>query len=415
MISFKAIIIPGNQRADGTYVVNIRITFKGKTRRLATNLVCRPNDLTRSLKIKNADILNKAEQLIQDMRIAVRDISPFDLENEDVAWVVERIKTHLARESFRLDFFAFADDFLQSKHPNTRKNYAGAVNAFAQFLGRRAIDINAINKKMLVDFMDFYDKQPKVIRRADFSVIVTDIVKDSTSRTTTIVAELAHIYKAAQDYYNDEDEDYIPIPRNPFARIKRRKITCQGQRSLGQEVMQLMISDQTEDPAIRMALDAFIVSFGLMGANMTDLWDARPFRGDWVYHRNKTKGRRKDKAEMRVAVPEQIRPYLDRLKAGNGGWWLNKLHAVAKNKDMCTRQVNIGLKKWAAQNGIEEFTFYACRHSWATIARGIGVEKALVDECLAHVGDYNLTDIYAERNWSLINGANKKVMGLFAW
>lgn len=35
MITFKPIVIPGNRRKDGTYPVKIRVTFKGKSRRLA--------------------------------------------------------------------------------------------------------------------------------------------------------------------------------------------------------------------------------------------------------------------------------------------------------------------------------------------------------------------------------------------
>ena len=56
------------------------------------------------------------------------------------------------------------------------------------------------------------------------------------------------------------------------------------------------------------------------------------------------------------------------------------------------------------------FTFYAARHSWATYARRIGVEKATVDECLCHKGDFALTDIYAERAWGLMTEANAKVI-----
>lgn len=59
---------------------------------------------------------------------------------------------------------------------------------------------------------------------------------------------------------------------------------------------------------------------------------------------------------------------------------------------------------------------YAARHSWATIARGpAGNEKATVDEGLVHKGDYSLADIYAERDWSRINEANRRVLDLFSW
>lgn len=61
------------------------------------------------------------------------------------------------------------------------------------------------------------------------------------------------------------------------------------------------------------------------------------------------------------------------------------------------------------------FTFGAARHSWATLARRAGVEKATVDECLAHKGDFSVTDIYAERSWELMWQANRTVLDLFRW
>ena len=128
MITFKAIIIPGNRRKDGTYPVNIRVTFKGKTRRLATTLVCTPGDLTRTLKIKNATILNKSDALIARMRDAVNDLSPFDLETQDVDWVVRHIKASLTKEDFHLDFFEWSDRYIMTKTETTRRAYSCALN-----------------------------------------------------------------------------------------------------------------------------------------------------------------------------------------------------------------------------------------------------------------------------------------------
>ena len=59
-------------------------------------------------------------------------------------------------------------------------------------------------------------------------------------------------------------------------------------------------------------------------------------------------------------------------------------------------------------------TYYAGRHSWATIARKT-TEKATVDEALGHVGDYRVTDIYAERDWEQVAEANRRVLALFRW
>lgn len=155
-----------------------------------------------------------------------------------------------------------------------------------------------------------------------------------------------------------------------------------------------------------------------MGANFADLYNAVPPRGNvWRYNRQKTRSRRADRAEMVVYIPACVYARLRRLGAllEGASWWLPELRALDADKSVASQKVNRGLAAWCRKNGVERFTFYAARHTWATLARKAGVEKALVDECLCHVGDYALTDIYAERDWDLINGANDKVLALFSW
>ena len=120
MITFKAIIIPNNRRKDGTYPVKIRVTFKGVSRRLPTTLVCKSTDITRGNKIKNADILMKSDELINRMRTAIKDISPFDLDCRDVDWVVSHIKDRLSEENFKLDFFEWCEKYIPTKTEPTR-------------------------------------------------------------------------------------------------------------------------------------------------------------------------------------------------------------------------------------------------------------------------------------------------------
>ena len=88
---------------------------------------------------------------------------------------------------------------------------------------------------------------------------------------------------------------------------------------------------------------------------------------------------------------------------------------MGRTKDYCTAKVNNYLKRWCKENGIPEFTFYAARHTWASLARKAGIEKATIDECLVHKGSFDVTDIYAERSWELMQDANKRVLDLFEW
>ena len=416
MITFKAIVIPGNRRKDGTWPVVIRVTFNGKVRRLATTLVCRQADLTRTLKIKDATILNKADALIGRMRDAVKDLSPFDLEGRDVGWVVQHIRDSLSGEDFRLDFFAFAEAYTATKAPTTRSSYISAINALKRHLKRTEMDINEITRQMLLEFMEAVDNEPRMHydRKTGKTVPSSVPKKIPMACSSRHIAKLQNIYEAARERYNDEDADRMPIPKNPFARIAKVRPPSRGQGNIGAELMQRVISYQTDSSVMRTALDAFILSFCLMGANMADLYNAKPFTGEWVYHRQKTRTRRADGAEMRVEIPAEAQDVIDRLR-GRGGWWLNGLHGFASSKDFCTARVNRCLKQWCEEQGVEAFTFYAARHTWASLARKAGVDKSTLSDCLGHIGDYRTADIYAERAWGLVREANRKVLGMFRW
>ena len=415
MITFKAIIIPGNRRKDGTYPVNIRVTFKGKVRRLPTTLVCTPGDLTRTLKIKNATLLNKSDALIARMRESVKDLSPFDLETQDVDWVVRHIKDSLTREDFHLDFFEWSDRYILTKGESTRRAYTCALNTLERFIGKRYLDINDISRSLLLEFMDKVDGEKKMhynVKTGQVEESKADKIPRGAS--TRHLAKLEHLFNAAKEKYNDEDSGRILIPRSPFSKITKVYPVSNGQSNLGQDLMQRIISSQVDNDVMRTALDMFIVSFGLMGANMADLYFAKPVQEEWIYNRQKTSSRRADRAEMRVAIPEQLKPYLERIK-GKGGWWLNRLHEFASSKDFATARVNRCLKKWCEDNEVEVFTFYAARHTWASLARKEGVDKSTIDDCLGHKGSFQVADIYAEKAWGLIREANRKVLELFTW
>lgn len=61
-------------------------------------------------------------------------------------------------------------------------------------------------------------------------------------------------------------------------------------------------------------------------------------------------------------------------------------------------------------------TLYCARHTWGTVARSAmcRIDKSIVHEALCHVdGSMRVTDIYAEKDWSVIWDANARVLSLF--
>ena len=415
--TFRPVVYAHHKRADGTYNVKINIYFNGKERRLPTTIYCTKNDLTRTHHIKSQDILNKCNVLITKMHNAISDISIFDLEGRDVDWLVSRIKGKLQASSFRLDFFQFAETFLQGKNVGTYKAYKTALNAFAAFIGKAEIDINEITKSTVVQFAEHCETRPKVVT-CGAGLKESKKRKKKGITTAAYLSKLATIFKAAKKRYNDNDEDVVLIPRSPFDNISVETGQIKGQTPLSKEVVQALISSPAGRlNSYRLALDALVVSFGLMGVNMADLYDAKPPKdGVFFYNRSKTKDRRPDGAEMQVKVPPELQPFLARLGAGTDGeHWLPRLRDLTIKREQLTCRINYHAKNWCEAQGVERFTTYALRKAWATLARSTGADKSLVDECIGHTGDYVLTDIYALKPYDKMAELNAKVLAMFQW
>lgn len=387
MITYKPIIIPGGRRKDGIWPVKIRVTFKGVSRRIPTTLACTDADLTRSGKIKNAAILERAGELIARMREATADLSPFTLEAWSVDEVVAHIRAALSADSFRLDFFAYGRELIAGKIPHTRAYYQTALNALADYLGRDTLDINSITRGMLVSFAESVGE----------------------TKAARHLAKLAFIHRSARDQFNDEDAGAIRIPRQPFQNLPKVRPQGKGQKALQPSELQALIDCTPANEWEALALAAFLLSFCTMGANLADLYAEKgPISGVWCYKRRKTG------VYNEVAVNARIAGLAGQLQDGPAGWWLPALHRYG-TADTATHNINKWLAQIAARLGLPSFRFYAARKTWATTARRLGIEKATIDDALAHAGDYRMADIYAEKNWTLTAAANERVQAEFSW
>ena len=418
MATIQAEVTKYHKKKDGTIPVTIRVTHKQKIRRLRTNLVAYPEDLTRDYKLKG-NLKRRADVLVKEMYDTLDDISYFDMEKCDVDFVVAHIRRKLDKDEWNLDFFTFADSYIQGNThitESTKHTYRIALSALARYVGKRELDINSITLPFLQDFMAFLANEPKYHYDSKLKKTVPTKKKKRTgSGDRLYLAKLATIFNAAKKRYNDEDMGDIRIPRSPFDNISVSAAPSKGQKPFDLDTARTIIRADANKDGERWALDLFVVSLGLMGANIADLYEAvPPKKGIWHYERQKTASRRADKAEMMVKVPDCIAPFLERLTVdAEEGKWLNLSRRFAR-PNHATKCVNVALKSWATKNGFEPFTFYSARKTWATIAHSkeCGIEKALIDECLAHVGDYKVADIYIQRDWERIWEANRKVCEL---
>ena len=420
MITFKAFVPTNARRADGTYNVKIRCTLKRQSRWIATNVFVTDADLTRAKKIKNPYIVAKCDALVKEFRDIVSGLSPFAVEDMEVDDVLKYIRKQKESSTFSLDFIEYGRQYAAKQTGGTGNNTMVALNAFVRYIGSESIDINDITGQMARGFVDFVDNEPKQSavkpgqKPAAGEKAAHPKIKKKGVSSWKYTSILRSIYKQARSQYNDEDSGNILIPRAPFDSVKVKEGIHEGQRNLGIEVMQKLISADPSSRVQRYAIDVFLLSFCLMGVNLADLYEAAPpVEGIWTYERLKTRKRRRDRARMSVTVPPQLGPILARLRDYSGKRWL-RLYKDGKDASAVGYKVNYGLKQWAESEGIEPFTFYAARHSWATIARSAdaGVDKLTVDESLNHAGS-KIADIYIERDFRLYDAANAKVLALF--
>ncbi|MDR1594645.1 MAG: site-specific integrase [Prevotellaceae bacterium] len=414
-----------NKRADGTYNVRIRITNNREVRRLSTNIFVTDADLTRGGKIKNQKVLDQCEDLIRKCREACNELG-FGITSISIDKLIEMIKVHLeGKKEFQLDFVKYAEGIIAKLPPGTATVHKGMISALKRHIKRETLNINEITVAFLKGFEKFLETEPnqqgnnRKKPKKDLPVSV------SGRKVSAYLSSVRTIHNMAKDEYNEEDTGLIRIPYSPFKHFKIKTSTATRKRALPVNVIQSIINLPYEPDRIggkwsrfNLAKDCFILSFALVGMNSADLYSADKMKDNIVtYNRRKTTTRRDDKAEMKVMIEPCITKLVEKYKDPDG----KRLFCFYKHySDMkaFNKAINKGLKQIGEKLNIEDLEYYAARHSWATIARSaaVKIDKYTVHEALNHSDSkMKITEIYIDRDWSVIWKANKKVLKLFNW
>lgn len=417
-VTISAVLLSHQRKADGTNFYRIRITHQRKHRYIKTNICIEPGDLGRGGKLNNSAKIDLRDDLLKRMRNAAAAIDSYDLKTMTVDEVVRQIESRMVDpEQFRLDFIEFGRKLADKKSPGTAGIYRTSLNALLRFFKLRHPDISEINVRNLRKFEEFIRNEPvvKVNWRTGES---KKIAKTKGSRAPSeYLAALRHIYKAARIEYNDPDTGKFLIPVDPFEYYSVPRIPAAKHRDIPVETIQMMIDTRCElDGRVKMAIDAFLISFGLMGINAVDLYRCdKPVKGILRYNRTKTAPRRDDSAEMYVRVEECIKNIMKEYKGADRCFDYSRRYS---NEGTFTTALNQGLDIWCTRYKQQRFTFYSARHSWATIGRGkrCNIDKGLITAGLCHVSDSkNADDVYIRQDWEQLWDANAKILSVFDW
>ena len=398
MATFSHEVSPYKRR-DGTYLVKVRMTQRRKTVRKPTGIYATPDQLTRDRKrIKDPALLAAVNAAIDSLRMAAAKVDGAEYMEADHLWqcITARME---AERGFRLDVYEFAQTVTATMERGTADGYRFALNALRSYTGKETLDINDIDKTMVVGFREWIEKRNGKGCRA----------------SSAYLEKLRTIHNRARDLYNDDDAGLVRIPRQPFKGGIIPPQPSTRHRALSLDQLRKVLACEPATPKARMARDVFTLSFALVGMNTADLHRLR--KGDLrhgllTYQRAKTDSRRSDKAEMVLRVEPEAADIIGRWKGTS-----KLLSCCERFSDFrnFTRAVDQGLKEVGAMAGVPGLTTYHARHTWATLARNeCGISRDDVVEALNHArrGSDRVTDIYIERDFTRVWEANRKVLNL---
>lgn len=400
-VTFAPVVYSQFKRKDGNYAVKMRITVNKQSKYITTSEVASSKQLTRSLSIKDPALIQRLRDLESKMRDAIAGLDMYTLENMNVDEVVAHMNKRILGD-FRLEFCAFWTEAVADKPKGSRENYMVALHSFQKFLQADTIDISKVTSRLMREYEDWLTKKHGKGARA----------------VTMYTAAVKHVHSLARKRYNNDELGEILI-RNPFEFYTPPKQKPTPHRNIDKSIIQTMIETRSQlEGRERRAVDAYLLSFALMGMNAPDLLSCKPPKdGILIYNRQKTRDRRGDHAEMHVQIDPRILPIYKEWAEVNGeaAFIFHRFH---ENHKQFTWALAKGLKQYRQRMGIPdgELDFYSARHTWASLAYSIGIDKATINDCLCHVDEaMKVTDIYINKDWSILWEANRKVLDLFQW
>lgn len=206
--------------------------------------------------------------------------------------------------------------------------------------------------------------------------------------------------------------DYELTSCYPFRRFKIRAEPTR-KRSLSIDELRTLFN-MTPDTYAQIYLDAFKLTFMLIGINPVDLYNLTEITstGRIEYIRAKTHKLYSIKVEPEAL--DIINKYrgVKRLLSYSDRW---------QRADSFDKYTNKALKylgalppapgrKKAASAWFPELTLYWARHSWATIAAELDIPDAVISQALGHSAINTTTEIYIRRDIKKVDEANRRVL-----
>lgn len=415
MATLKAVVNP-EIRKDDTYSVHIRLTHKGVIKKIPTSHYLDKSQVNKKFEIRDTEIIDELNTTIKNYRKKISSLST-DIDY----YTCSDLKEYLANDIGKtVDFIKYGLQIAgKQRTEGTKALYITVINRFVDLFGER-VDINHISLASLKRFEAFLRSGNDIERvRPNGSSVTYKGRVTSNSTIGEYMVKLKTIYKEAMKEYNDRGR--IVIPYNPFDKydIPQREET--KSRNLDIEIIKAIrdcpdfsagLRRKTNIPII--ARDVAMLSFYFIGMNPADMFQVDDYNnGRLGYNRAKTRNVRKDNAFISIKVEPEAMPIIEKYRDKTGLRVFN-FYQMFGDQDVFAAAINRGLRFIDKEKKLNtpKISLYYIRYSWMNIARnGCRIHKEDIAMAANHSDkEHRTTDIYLDKDWSIIDEANRKVL-----
>lgn len=220
------------------------------------------------------------------------------------------------------------------------------------------------------------------------------------AKTSPSVNARAIHFRNIRAVFNDAKRNGVttnyPFDKGKFE-IKHEKTR---KRSLSVETLRSIFNADLKGWQVKYR-DIFKLIFMLIGINFVDLCRLENVEDGRIYFK-----RAKTKRLYSIKVEPEAMELIEQYRGESQ--LLYFLDRSPKYR-VAYMQFSKGLNSIKDDLGLPELTSYYARHSWATIASTIGIQRDTIAHALGH-GEDTVTDIYIDFDEKLVDEANRKVL-----
>ena len=373
------IITPAVKKTEknksGKCNIKIRISHNYGTRYIATDFYILPEYMTDGA-VSQKYPGHKYLQVELDSKCLEYQKELLKINYDDMH--INRIVEYLTDKNDPTDFVAYFQKMIEAKkaiNERTGAIYFNTLVKIMKYESRRPIMFQDINAGWLSTFQD--DMKAKGLKPNATSI---------------------HLRNIRAVINNAIDHNIIPLESYPFRRFKFKGAKTE-KRAVSIDTLVKIRDYETTVKMIDHARNVFMLSFYLIGMNLTDLYELVTINNDRVEF-----SRAKTHRPYSIKIEPEAAELIEKLKGSVRILNLSEKHS---NTLRMTQQVNRGLERI-----VPGITSYAARHTWSTIASNLlNASDDDIGQSLGHTKK-TVTDVYIDRDPAIVDKLNRNVIDL---